>query len=383
MRSEHPVRYATERLLLRLVFLALAVLFTLVALPWVWQLLSPFLIAVPAAAMLQPAIGFLQKRLRFKRGFAVAFWVFLVCAVAFVIIYWVISFLIVQIGNVVYNAQSITVSVTGFLQAAGDRVLNAAKAMPLNVGNAIRSSLDSAIKALGEGGMALAGGLSNLLLSFAASLPYALIYANFLVLGLFFITGRYPFVERYLRKSVDMDSGDGISLLRKSAVKGMLGYIRVQVIFSLVTLLLSWICFQFFGFPYAFLIAFIAAFMELIPQFGCGTLYLPWSIISFVVGHPREGWIVLGLYLVYQVIRRVAEPMLLGNNLGISPLLSLIGMFVGLQLGGIIGLILGPVVMVILASAVRAHLFDGIVADCSTLSSYMRRRWKRGQKKSP
>jgi predicted PurR-regulated permease PerM len=166
-------------------------------------------------------------------------------------------------------------------------------------------------------------------------------------------------------------------------MKGLLGYLRVQFLYSLITLLLSWVCFQSFGFEYAMLIGVIAALLELIPQFGCGTLYLPWAVISFIVGQSRNGWIVLGLYLVYQLIRRGTEPMLLGSNLGVSPLLSLIGMFAGMQLAGVVGLILGPVAMVILSSAVRAHLFDGIAADCRTLSRYMKRRWKRGREGAP
>ena len=38
--------------------------------PWVWSMFSPFIIAIPLAAVLQPLIGFLQKKLRFKRGLA-------------------------------------------------------------------------------------------------------------------------------------------------------------------------------------------------------------------------------------------------------------------------------------------------------------------------
>ena len=272
--------------------------------------------------------------------------------------------------------------VTDFLQAAANRILDAAQTMPENIGQAIRSSLESALSSLSTSGITFAGSIGNLAISFAARLPYAFIYANFLVLGIFFITSRFPGMMGFLRKNTAMDSGDGIVVLRKSAVKGMLGYIRVQLLYSLITLLLSWVCFQSFEFRYAMLIALIAALMELIPQFGCGTLYLPWSIISFIVGEIRNGWIVLGLYLVYQLIRRLAEPMLLGNNLGVSPLLSLVGMFMGLQLGGIIGLVLGPVAMVVIASAVRARLFDGIMTDCRTLLQYMTGRWQRGGKPS-
>ena len=69
----------------------------------------------------------------------------------------------------------------------------------------------------------------------------------------------------------------------------------------------------------------------------------------------------------------------MGSNLGVSPLLSLIGMFVGMRMGGVIGLILGPIVMVVLVSAVRSKLFDGVIGDIRMIFTHMTARWQRGR----
>ena len=63
-----------------------------------------------------------------------------------------------------------------------------------------------------------------------------------------------------------------------------------------------------------------------------------------------------------------------------SPLASLIGMFVGMRLGGVPGLILGPIVMVVLAGAVRAHLFEGMARDAKTIALWMTDRWHRDER---
>ncbi|MEG0270397.1 MAG: AI-2E family transporter, partial [Clostridia bacterium] len=188
----------------------------------------------------------------------------------------------------------------------------------------------------------------------------------------------YEKIQHFFSKKRDNVGEDSIRLLRQSAGKGTIGYVRVQLLFSLLTLLVSWVFFQAVGFEYAFLIGFVAALLELIPQFGCGTLYIPWSVVCFIVGSTRNGWLVLGLYLVYSLLRRVTEPALLGSNLGVSPLCSLIGMFVGMRVAGVVGLILGPIAMVVLISAVRSHLFDGFIKDEQRIVDYMTRRWKRG-----
>ena len=76
----HPERYAAERLAYRLLFSVLIALFLAYIVPLVWDTLSPFIIALPVAAMLQPLIRFFQRRLRVPRGFAVTFWVVLFSA---------------------------------------------------------------------------------------------------------------------------------------------------------------------------------------------------------------------------------------------------------------------------------------------------------------
>lgn len=373
------VRYAGERLLLRAVYCALAVGFALLVAPKLWDILSPFVIALLVAAALQPPIRFGQEKLHMRRGLAAGLCVALVVLIAFALLYWFASFAVVQLVNAAENAQSIVGTIISILQTAADRILDMAQSLPQDVGIAIRASLDQAFKSLSDAGMSLEGSMVNYAVGVAAGVPYAFIYANFLILGTVFITNRYEGIAKYFNREARMEGEKNIRVLRQSAGKGMIGYIRVQLLFSFLTLLLSWVFFQAVGFQYAFLIGFIAALLELIPQFGCGTLYLPWCAVCFIVGATHNGWLVLGLYLGYSLIRRVTEPALLGTNLGVSPLLSLIGMFVGMRTGGVVGLILGPIVMVILVSAVRAKLFNGVLADARAVIGYMKERWQRGR----
>lgn len=368
---------ALERLGMRLFLCALAVLFVVALVPQIWNLLSPFIVALLVAAMLQPLIRFAQTKLRMKRGLAVGVWVLLVCGLACVLIYWFVSFAITQGVGAANNAQSIVSNITGVLQTASDKILSAAQSLPQSVSDAIRESLNSAFKWLGDQATVLAGDIVSWAISFATSLPYVLIYANFLILGLFFIANQYDGILRPFRRRERANDSEGMTLMRKSAGKGIIGYIRVQLLFALIVFVLGWVYLQTLGFQYAMLIAILGALLELVPLFGCGVLYIPWSVICFIVGSTREGWLVLGLYLGYSLVRRLLEPKILSSNIGISPLLSLVGMFVGLRIGGVIGLIGGPMLMVLLVSAVRAHLFDGTIHDLQCVVQHIRRRWTR------
>lgn len=376
MAQREAVRYAAERMLWRCVFVALGAAFCIVAAPVVWNLFSPFIIGLAVAALLQPLIRVMQERLHVRRGVAAAFWIALAAAAACLLLYWIASFVVVQLA---VASPGVAASVTELLRTATNRLLDMAQTLPDTLGGPIRSSLNSAYQTLTDGAVQFAASMLNGAIGFAASLPYAFVYANFLLLAIIFITNRYESWQRLWSGWLGGGSGHGIRLLKQSAGRGLAGYIRVQLLFAVLTMLISWVFFQAAGFQYAFLIGFAAALLELIPQFGCGVLYIPWCLICFMVGDARNGWLVLGLYLGYSLLRRVTEPELLGSKLGVSPLVSLVGMFVGMRLGGMLGLIVGPIVMVVLVSAARSRLFDGILADTRVIAEYMKARWQRGR----
>ncbi|WP_276661315.1 AI-2E family transporter, partial [Syntrophomonas wolfei] len=54
------------------------------------------------------------------------------------------------------------------------------------------------------------------------------------------------------------------------------------------------------------------------------------------------------------------EPKIVGDNIGLHPLATLISLYAGLQLGGLTGMIMGPVLLVIFIASYRAGLFDSL-----------------------
>ena len=76
---------------------------------------------------------------------------------------------------------------------------------------------------------------------------------------------------------------------------------------------------------------------------GSGIPYFLMSAIQFLLGNFSQALQILFLTLGLQLLRRVLEPKLMSDSIGISPLESLVGMFVGMRFGGIVGLIGGLV----------------------------------------
>ena len=66
---------------------------------------------------------------------------------------------------------------------------------------------------------------------------------------------------------------------------------------------------------------------------------------------------------VVALFRQLAEPRILGGQTGLSPILSLISVYVGMRLAGVPGMILGPVLCLVALNIFRSGVLDAALAD--------------------
>ncbi|MBE6629448.1 MAG: sporulation integral membrane protein YtvI [Ruminococcaceae bacterium] len=93
---------------------------------------------------------------------------------------------------------------------------------------------------------------------------------------------------------------------------------------------------------YPFLLALLAAALDILPVFGVGTVLLPWALFCLLTGGILRGVGILVLYAVITVVRQIAEPHFVGKSIGLHPILMLIAFYVGIRLFGVAGILLGP-----------------------------------------
>lgn len=104
--------------------------------------------------------------------------------------------------------------------------------------------------------------------------------------------------------------------------------------------------------------------------FGSGTVMIPWAIISAVNGDLKLGIAIFALYVIILVVHQLLEPRIVGNNIGIHPIFTLIAMYTGFKFSGIIGLFIGPIVLIILQNVFETMIDNGIV------KTILDRKWK-------
>ena len=121
-------------------------------------------------------------------------------------------------------------------------------------------------------------------------------------------------------------------------------YLRACLLLGLLTFLQMFIGLAILGIPYAFLFALLIAVVDFLPLLGTGIILSPWAVVSLLLGEIKLGIGLLVLYAVSSVVRQILEPKLIGEGLGLHPLLSLVSMYAGLRLFGVWGMILAPLV---------------------------------------
>lgn len=96
------------------------------------------------------------------------------------------------------------------------------------------------------------------------------------------------------------------------------------------------------------LLSFIIACIDIIPVLGTGTVMIPWSVYSFVTGNVGMGIGLLVIYAVITVIRQVIEPKLVAGQVGISPVVTIMAMFIGVKIFGAMGIFILPFIVIII-----------------------------------
>ena len=371
-------RRAAERLVIKGIIAIALIVFFLWAIPQIWDKLSPFIVAIPLAAMLQPVIRFAENKMKLKRGITTLVCVLLLLGILLGLTYWVISIIAEQAPQVVGQSGSmITEAVQTIQQALESLMSNASDNFSPQVQKMLEDAVSDALTRVSQFGTDIAAQLVSFTVSVVTGLPYGIIYVSFLALGLYFITIHYSDIRSYLPGGKRRRQDSNTTQLTNSALKSLMGYLRVQGTFALMVFVVSLIALKCFGFRYSGALAMLAGLMEMIPMVGSGLMYILMGIVFFLTGDMVSGIQVLALTGVLQLLRRLLEPKLMSNSIGITPLQSVIGMFVGMRFGGILGLIGGPVAMSVLVGAVRGDVFRSINDDLYLIVQWFKRRWVR------
>lgn len=351
------------RLGLRLVLTLLVVFLLWKVLPPMLSLLMPFVLALVLAWMLNPLIRVLQKKVHVRRGVLSLVLVLAVVAVVGGLLAGLVYSLASQVASLVQNWSTVWDGVLSGVNAVVAVLEELIYPLPEETYLQVTSLLEKLVEWLsGVAPQMLANGATHAG-SFAMSLPSWGVGVIIFLMATYFISADYPALRLQVTQWVPQEFRGFCSQLKHVTLDAFGGYVRAEAIISVVVFFILLGGFLLIGEPYALLLAFILGVMDFIPIIGAGTVMVPWAVVDVALGNYRHA---ISLMLVWGVIvlfRRVAEPKVVGDQTGLSPIASLISIYVGMKLWNVLGMILGPVICLVVLGMTRGGLFDNTVQD--------------------
>lgn len=156
------------------------------------------------------------------------------------------------------------------------------------------------------------------------------------------------------------------------------GYILAQfkIMFLVAFILLAG--FLVLGIRYGLLLAILVAVLDFLPVFGTGTVLLPWAVVKLLSGEYMLALGLVLLYVVSQVARQMAQPKLVGDSMGLPPLLTLVLLYMGFKVRGISGMILAVPLGILAIRFYEYGIFDSMIENMKLLAKEIE-QFRRGE----
>lgn len=178
---------------------------------------------------------------------------------------------------------------------------------------------------------------------YASLLPGMFVKILMMIISTFFIAGDYDLLVEFLSRQFSDKAGRLLLQIKEYVVGTLFVCIRSYALIMMITFVELSIGLSVIRVPNAVLIALAISIFDILPVLGTGGIMLPWMIIAAIQGDYSLAIGLLVVYLVITVIRNILETQIVGRQMGLHPIVTLVSMFVGAQLFGVIGLLTFPI----------------------------------------
>lgn len=220
--------------------------------------------------------------------------------------------------------------------------------MNLQINDFIKTGIDSL--------QAVVLGLSNALISLLQGVPGLLLDTLIFVVALYMVSMTLPKIRLRILSIFAEESKHKIEQVMQKLYSAIFGFIRGQLLLSFIVFTLTLLGLLIIKISYPFATAGIVTLVDVLPIFGTGSVIVPLAIFYIIKG---QYFLAIGLLILYAVLfafRRIAEPKILGDAMGIGALSTLASMYIAFKLVGAIGLFLGPAVVILVSALISADI---------------------------
>ena len=329
--------------------------------------LMPFVIGWGIAAIAAPLVNWLEKKFNIVKKLGSALIVILVIGLIVVGIYFAVSRIILEVGDLIKNIPELYAQLESGLRQIGSAMSGIFEKLPVVIQdgwNTVVANLDQymgdLVSRISEPTVMAAG-------NFAKSLPSYLISVIVAILSAYFFTIEREEVLKWMKQIAPPSVEKRMTLVMDNLRYAVGGYFKAQFKIMGVVFLILLVGFAVLGVRYFVLVAFLISFLDFLPFFGTGTAMIPWGIYKFLMGDYKMAILLIAIYAVTQLVRQLLQPKLVADSVGMNPLVTLLLLYIGYRIGSVLGMILAVPVGMVLSNMLQAGAFDYILDDVRIL----------------
>jgi sporulation integral membrane protein YtvI len=316
---------------------------------YVLPLIIPFIVGLAIAIILKPLVNFLTNKLGIKSKFATV--------IALVLFYFIVLTITIFGGvAIIASMQQMFMNLPALYQNDVQPILNDVIEYFVEFVNNLDPTLNSVVNTMGDNIISTFTSIVTTFSSnaikyttdFITSIPGIFTGFLFAVISSVFFTTDYQNILNFVKKQLSENTRYILSSIRDSLKVTVVRFIRAYGIIMFITFVELNILLLILGVNNSMGVAFFISLVDILPILGTGGVLIPWVIIELINGNIFMGVGLFIGYLIITFIRNMIEPKIVGDQVGLYPLVTLIAMYVGASLFGVIGLFGFPITIVVL-----------------------------------
>ena len=308
----------------------------------------PFLLGGLLAVAAEPLVRLTRSKLGFSRGFAAGLGVSVTLLLLLGLFTVLGAFLLKEMVRLAASVPVLTRTAKDGAATLKNWLTDLSSSAPEGLQPVLRRTVDGVFRGSDSFFTQAAAKLPGML----SSVPDSALKLGTGLLAAFMISARLPKLQAAFSRRVPKAFKERYLPALKRAKSALGGWLKAQGLLSLVTYGIVSLGLLFLRVPYGFFWALLVAVIDAVPMLGTGLVLLPWALVRLLQGAHLQA---IGLLLIFgaaSITRATLEPRLVGKQLGLDPLLTLIALYCGYQFWGFWGLLLAP----ILTAAVKSFL---------------------------
>ncbi|MDO4329403.1 MAG: sporulation integral membrane protein YtvI [Lachnospiraceae bacterium] len=331
--------------------------------PKLLRFFMPFVIGWILAMIANPLVHFLESHLKIVRKHGSVLIVVLVLAGVIGLLYLIGSRLILMGMNLIRDLPQLYELAKAEVQEAWGNLGHLFVRFPLGMQNFFQEFwnnlggyVSSLLQTIATPTVAVAGNV-------AKGIPAVFVGVIITVLSSYFFIVERETIIRKAAKYMPEWLNQYLTLLKGDVRHLVGGYFLAQFRIMFVVAVVLAAGFLILGVDYGPVFAVLIAFLDFLPMFGTGTALGPWALVKLLSGEYYFAAGLLLLYVLTQAVRQVIQPKIVGDAMGLPPLLTLLLLYLGFKVKGVAGMILAVPVGLLFVSLYRHGAFDAIVEN--------------------